>query len=168
MLGRKLSALFESPNNLLTVREFFDIVSHIRMRLHRQNLAVDPKTTNVVSRAVLKRCQQSIRVLKTQATQFRQCIRTTHSTDGRNGRVGKLDWLLLKHAAKTEANHGLPQFMIVIDNCNTVASDTQIRYGICTRLTQRKWGQTATISQTIETQTTRISTAASGRFRSPN
>ena len=168
MLRGEYSALFESPNDFLSVRQFLDAVARSRMRFHRQDLAVHSKAAYVISCAVSKRCQQSICVLKTQTTQFRQRICAVHSTDGCNGRVGKLNWLLLKHAAETEANHGLPQFMIVIDNCNTVASDTQIRYGICTRLTQRKWGQITTISQTIEAQTTRISTAANGRFRSPN
>lgn len=168
MLLGEFSTLFEPPNDLLSVRQFLDAVARSCMRLHRQDLAVHSKAAYVIPCAVSKRCQQSICVLKTQTTQFRQRICAVHSTYGRDGRVRKLDWLLLKHAAETEANHGLPQFMIVIDNCSTVASDTQIRYGICTRLTQRKWGQIATISQTIEAQTTRMSTAASGRFRSPN
>lgn len=97
------------------------------MSFHGQDLAVDPKAAYVIRGTVSKRSQQSVGVLKTQTTQFRQRICTIHSTDGRNGRVCKLDWLLLKHAAETQANHGLPQFMIVIDNCSTVASDTQIR-----------------------------------------
>ena len=96
MLGRILSALFESPYDLLSVREFFDVVSNIRVRLHGQDLAVDTKAANVISRAVLKRCQQCIRVLKTQATQFCQRIGAIHATDRGNGRVGELDWLLLK------------------------------------------------------------------------
>lgn len=168
MRGRKFSALFESPNNFLSVREFFDIVSNFGVRLHGQDLAVHSEAADVIFRTVLKRCQQSICVLKTQSTQFHQRIGATHSTNGRDGRVCKFNWLLLKHAAETKADHGLPQFMIVIDNCNTVASDTQIRYGIWTRLTQRKWGQIATMSQTIEAQTTTMSTAANGRCRSPN
>ena len=97
------------------------------MSFHRQDLAVDSKAANVISRTVSECRQQSICVLKTQTTQFRQRICTIHPTDGRNGRVCKLDWLLLKHAAEAHTNHGLPQFMIVIDNCSTVASDTQIR-----------------------------------------
>jgi hypothetical protein len=127
MLRGEYSALFESPNDLLSVRQFLDAVARSRMSFHWQDLAIDSKAANVVSRAVSQRCQQSICVLKTQTTQFRQRVCAIHSTNGRNGRVGKLDWLLLKHAAETEANHGLPQFMIVIDNCSTVASDTQIK-----------------------------------------
>lgn len=127
MRGRKLSALFESPNNLLSVRELFDIVSNIGVRLHGQDLAVDSEATDVIVRTVLKRCQQSICVLKTKSTQFHQRIGAIHSTNGCDGRVCKFNWLLLKHAAETQANHGVPQFMIVIDNCSTVASDTQIK-----------------------------------------
>lgn len=127
MLLGEFSAFFESPNDLLSFGQFLDAVARSRMSFHWQDLAVDSKAAYVISRAVSQRCQQSICVLKTQATQFRQRIGTIHSTDGRNGRVGKLDWLLLKHAAETEANHGLPQFMIVIDNCSTVASETQVR-----------------------------------------
>ena len=97
------------------------------MSFHGQDLAVDPKAANVISRAVLQRCQQSICVLKTQATQFRQSILTIHSTDGRDGRICKLDWLLLKHAAEAQTNHGLPLFNIVSNNGKIAACDTHIQ-----------------------------------------
>ena len=43
--------------------------------------------------------------------------------------------LVPEHAAEAKTNHGLPQFITVIDSCNTVASETHTKYGIWARLT---------------------------------
>ncbi len=45
--------------------------------------------------------------------------------------------LVTKSAAEAEANHGLPQFIAVIENCSTVANDTQTKYGTRPTATQR-------------------------------
>jgi hypothetical protein len=55
----------------------------------------------------------------------------------------------------------------VIDSCRTVAIDTHTKYGTWAAATHRQCRQTATIIQVMVTQTIRISTAASGRFRIP-
>ena len=47
-----------------------------------------------------------------------------HATHG-----DEFDRLVTKHAAEAEPSHGLPQFIAVIDNCSTVANDTQRKYG---------------------------------------
>ena len=41
-----------------------------------------------------------------------------------------------RSAPATLGRH-FPQFIAVIDNCSTVAIDTQTRYGICASATQR-------------------------------
>jgi len=64
--------------------------------------------------------------------------------------------------------HHRPQFHNVIDNCNTVAIDTQTKYGTCATATHLWCFQIVTIIQMIDAQTITMSIAASGRFRSPN
>ena len=54
---------------------------------------------------------------------------------GRGRRGDELDGLVPEHAAEAKANHGLPQFITVIDSCNTVASETHTKYGIWAMLT---------------------------------
>ena len=64
--------------------------------------------------------------------------------------------------------HDAPRFIQVIDNCNTVAIDTQTKYGPCATATHGLCRHTETIIHRSVPQMTRMSTAASGRFRSPN
>ena len=44
-------------------------------------------------------------------------------------RRDEIDRLVPKQAAEAEADHVLPQFIAVIDNCSTVAIDTHTKYG---------------------------------------
>ena len=97
------------------------------MCFHGQDLAVDSEAANVISRAVSECRQQRICILKTQATQLCQSIQTIHSTNCRGRCRHEFDGLLLKHATETQPNHDLPQFIIVIDNCSTVASETHMK-----------------------------------------
>ena len=46
-----------------------------------------------------------------------------------SGGRAELDRWATEQAAQATSNHGLPQFMAVIDSCSTVASDTQRKYG---------------------------------------
>jgi hypothetical protein len=61
--------------------------------------------------------------------QLRQHFLPIHATDGRRRRVGELDGLVPEDATESEANHGFPQFIAVIDTWITVAVDTHTKYG---------------------------------------
>ena len=57
VLRDELSALFESSNDLIALRQICDFISAFRMRLNWKDLAVDSKAADVVCCTKLKRCQ---------------------------------------------------------------------------------------------------------------
>lgn len=107
------------------------------MRLDRENPTVNPEAFDAVVGAEFNRSKKGVGTLEAETAQFRQCVRPLHPADGGNGRVDKIDGLVTKSAAEAEANHGLPQFIAVIENCSTVANDTQTKYGTWPTATQR-------------------------------
>jgi hypothetical protein len=84
-----------------------------------------------------KRGEQSIGIRHAKAGELCQGVGPLHLADGCRRRRDELDGQVTKHAAEARSSHGLPQFMAVIDNCSTVANDTQTRYGPWATATQR-------------------------------
>ena len=127
MLLGELAALLESANDLITFRQIIDFVSARRMRFDREYLAVHSETADVHCRHRTGGRQQGVGILQAQTAQLGQGVGPFHLADGGGGRRGELDRLIPKHAAEAESNHGLPQFMAVIESCSTVASETHTK-----------------------------------------
>ena len=75
------------------------------MRFDREDLTVNSKAANTVTRAKPKCVEHSLRVGEAERRQFDQGIPTFHSTDRFNRRIPKLDGLIGKRAAQAETNH---------------------------------------------------------------
>ena len=88
-----------------------------------------------LSAAELEGGKKGVGVLQAETAQLRQGIGPFHLADGSGRRRDELDRLVPKQAAEAEANHGLPQFIAVIDSCSTVAMDTHTKYGPCATAT---------------------------------
>ena len=102
-----------------------------------KNLAVDPEAADAVVGTELKGGQQGVGILHAETAQLCQGVGPLHLADGGRRRRDELDRLVPEHAAEAKANHGLPQFIAVIDSCSTVASDTHTKYGTLGQATQR-------------------------------
>ncbi len=135
VLRDELPALFEASNNFIAIWQICDRISAFRMSLDGKDLAVDSKAADVVCCTELEGGQQGVSILHAQTAQLCQSIRPFHLADGRGSRGDEFDGLVPEHAAEAKTNHGLPQFIAVIDSCNTVPSETQTKYGIWARLT---------------------------------
>ena len=130
MLLDKRPAVLEPTNDLISFGQMIDFVSAGGMRLDGKDLAVHPKAADAIFRTILKSRKQSVGILQAETAQLRQCVWPFHLTNGGSGRRDELDGLISKHATKAKSNHGLPQFIVVMLSCSTVASDTQTKYGI--------------------------------------
>ena len=129
MLLHELAALFEAVNDLVAIGQIAHGVSAGWMRLDRKNLAVHPEAANAVVGTKLKSGEQGVGICQTETAEFCQGVGSLHLADGCRRRRNELDGLVPKQTAEAEADHGLPQFMAVIDSCSTVAIDTQMKYG---------------------------------------
>ena len=111
MLEGELAALFEAANDFVAIGQFFDLIATNRMRLDRQNLAIDPEATNIIFGAKMECSEQSISILDAKPAQLRQGVSSFHLADGCCGRGNELDRLVTKHAAKAKSDHEGYQFI---------------------------------------------------------
>jgi len=65
----KCAALLETRNDVLAAGKLGHIVARRRMRLHRQDLAVDAECTDAVARAKLQRGEQRVGITQAQLCQ---------------------------------------------------------------------------------------------------
>src|SRR4051794_28075908 len=90
-LSCKCPALPELAGDLVIVRKLLDLVAVLRMRLEGQNLAVDPKATDLVLGTETKGGQKRLGVRQAKPSQFREAVRPIHPPNSRGGRVLELD-----------------------------------------------------------------------------
>jgi hypothetical protein len=98
----KLATCFEAINDLISVWKIRHVVATFSMRLHWKYLAVDSKAANSVVSTELKCCLQCVGIRHAESRQLHESIVTTHLSDGSDGRVAKLDRLLVKDTAQAE------------------------------------------------------------------
>ena len=82
-----------------------------------------------LSAAELEGGKQGVGIFHAETAQLCQGVGPFHFADGGRRRRDELDGLVPEHAAEAETNHGLPQFIAVIDIWITVAMDTHTKYG---------------------------------------
>jgi hypothetical protein len=120
VLACKGSALFELENNFIAFGKIINLISTNRMRLDRENLAVDAETADAIFGAELESSEQCVGVRHAKSAQFLQGIGPLHFADGGGGRGRKFDWLVTEGAAQAKSNHDCRQFIAVIDSCSAV------------------------------------------------
>lgn len=123
----ELPALLESTDDLFTCGQIIDLIPASWMRFDRKNLAVDAKTADAVVGTELEGSKQGVGIFQAEPAQLCQGVGPFHLSDGGGRRRDELDRLIPKHTAEAQTNHGLPQFIAVIDSCNTVASETHTK-----------------------------------------
>ena len=103
-LLRKGAAALKPHHDVLRLGQFLDAVARLRVRLDRQNLALNAKSADAVRRAEFQRRQQGVGVMPAKFRQPDELVASGEPCERGCGGGAKLDGRLTELAAQAEAD----------------------------------------------------------------
>ena len=104
VLLRKRAAAPKPHHDVIRLRKLFDAVARLRVRLDRENLALNAKSADAVRRTELQRSQQGVGVVPAEFRQPGQLVASGQPRERSCRSSAKLDRRLAKLAAQAEAD----------------------------------------------------------------